>query len=92
MMLALGFIATVVGSTFLCVSLRRHYIQVFPNSKYSRNQAYVHRVVGYALLFAGLILCSMAMGVAKGSVMFFALLSVAIFSLAVGLPFFLRRT
>ncbi|MEM7501589.1 MAG: DUF3325 domain-containing protein [Pseudomonadota bacterium] len=84
------FVLTVAGTALLCLSMRKHWKQVLPGRARSQTAAMAIRSAGYCLLLAAAVMASIRYGTGVGLTLFFALLTVAVFGIALLLPVWQR--
>ena len=92
---------TVAGTTLLCVSMPKHYLQIVDllanrfgvrtGAELTRTSRYALRAAGYALLAVAVYACIAAAGVGVGLAAFAAYLTIGIFGLALLLSLLPRR-
>ncbi|MEM7432905.1 MAG: DUF3325 domain-containing protein [Pseudomonadota bacterium] len=86
-----GFLLTLAGALTLCVSMKKHFRQVFPSKTYAETSSRILRISGFVILAVAAVVCSSVKGVGLGLTWFAALLTVAVFSIAMALPYLTRR-
>lgn len=86
-----GFLLTVLGALLLSIAMKKHFRQLFPGGAYVQGRARATRAAGFVALAAAAAACTSAMGIGVGLTLFFGLLTVAVFGLALLLPVIDRR-
>ena len=81
------FLLILIGTAFLCVAMRKHWKQVFPGVSRTPAMTAGLRALGVAFLLGAAALSSAALGIGIGLTQFFGLLTIAVFGIAVFLPY-----
>ena len=91
-MLNAGFGLACSGIVLLGLSLKRHYLQVWPQSRNFRVWGLLCRVIGYAMVVVSLWPCIEANGIWIGLVLWTSMLAVAAFLQTMLLTYWPKRT
>lgn len=86
------FALTLAGSLLLCLSMRKHWRQILGDQELKPGVATTLRSLGFGVLLIAAIVASIRHGVGVGLTVFFAHLTVAVFGIAVALPYWYRRS
>lgn len=78
-MSSLGFGLACLGLIVLSLSMKRHYLQAWPDSRHFEKWKVPNRVFGYALVFLSLLPCVLLEGPWIGLVLWLSMLAGAAF-------------
>lgn len=91
-MLSIGFGLACLGIVLISLSLKRHYLQVWPQNENFRRWRLLYRIAGYLCIGLSLLPCILADDVWIGLVMWTSMLAAAAFLQAMLLTYWPRRS
>lgn len=87
----IAFVLTLIGTMLLCISMRKHWKQILPEREHSAGAAKAMRAAGYVLLLSAAIVSIASWGTGYGLTLFVAFLNVAVFGIAIAIPYRYRN-
>ena len=91
-MFLIGFGLACCGCFLLSISLKRHFLQVWPDSGQFERRYMPARTAGYACIALSLVACSLARGIWIGLVLWPSMLALAAFVQAMLLTWLPRQS
>ncbi|MEM7083159.1 MAG: DUF3325 family protein [Pseudomonadota bacterium] len=86
MPLLFGSMLTFVGTLLVCFSMRKHFRQLLPAVEHTTPKMLVLQLAGYLLMYGGIVALGRQYDKGIGLVVFFGVLTVSIFLIAMLLP------